>query len=89
MDASDDQSWLWKAGDCPGWPAKAVLGPRFQWSSVFPGNCSYIYIYIYIYTHTHTHIYKSLSVHECEGVAVIFSVKKEKAKITKQCVWPL
>ena len=48
-----------------------------------------LFLHIYIQIYTHTHIYKSLSVHECEGVAVIFSVKKEKAKIMKQCVWPL
>lgn len=47
---------------------KTVLGSRFHWSSVFPGNCSYLYIYIY----------KSLSVHECEGVVVMFSVKKKR-----------
>ena len=67
---------------------------RQSWDPDFNGALFFLgtvltYIYTYIYTHTHTHIYKSLSVHECEGVAVIFSVKKEKAKITKQCVWPL
>ena len=65
VDASDDQSC------CRGWEItqagqlKAVLGPRFQWSSVFPGNCSYLYIYIYIKP-------------ECKGMAVMFSVKKKR-----------
>lgn len=75
MDASDDQSCCGGREITQAGQLKAVLGPRFQWSSVFPGNCCYLYIYIKP---------------ECKGMAVMFSVKKkEKANVTKQCAWPL
>lgn len=73
MDASDDQSWLWKVGDRPSWPPQGSPGTQISMELCFSWE---LFLPIYIYTH----IYKSLSVHECEGVAMMFSVKKEKQK---------
>lgn len=65
VDASDDQSWLWGAGDCPSWPAQDSLGSQISLELCFSWE---LFLHIYI----------SLSVHECEGVAVMFSVKKKR-----------